>query len=497
MARTTRSSAAAAAKALSTPAKTKEPPQQLSSPPATPVPGGRKRTRQIAKKEEVEDTNELPHNLGASLLTPGAEEGDEQQASPPKKRTKRVTKSESAAKAKADEVAEVGKAVKAEPEDPATPSTAKKTPRKKGKNSLVLGESPYPDYLRPTPEECHEVVRILEGVHGKANAPKVVPPPDLSRAGCGEVPSILDAIIRTRLSAHTTDTNAARAFQGLVKRFGVVKEGIGKGSVDWNAVRLASYEDVVEAIKCGGLSKIKAKDIQGILNMTYQQNQERGAALKAKAAPPGADREPESEKHAEIEKADNDIISLDHIHLLSTSEALSEMMKFPGVGWKTASCVALFCMQRPSFAVDTHVFRLCQYLGWVPKTPKQGEPKIDRDPTFIHCDVRIPDELKYALHQLLIKHGKKCPRCRGITGQSSAGWEEGCALEHLVKRHGARKGGVSTAYRKKAKEAAGAGAVDDEAKNEEIKNEVREDAEAESELSDAPDEVEEDVKEEA
>lgn len=100
------------------------------------------------------------------------------------------------------------------------------------------------------------------------------------------------------------------------------------------------------------------------------------------------------------------------------------------------------------------MFRLCQYLGWVPKSTKKGEPKVDRDTTFSHCDVRIPDELKYALHQLLIKHGKTCPRCRAATGQSSANWEEGCPIEHLVKRHGAKKGGVSVKDRKKAEVAA-------------------------------------------
>lgn len=31
-----------------------------------------------------------------------------------------------------------------------------------------------------------------------------------------------------------------------------------------------------------------------------------------------------------------------------------------------ASCVLLFCLARDSFAVDTHVFRLSQQLGWVP-----------------------------------------------------------------------------------------------------------------------------------
>ena len=481
MARATRASLAKAA--------VKEP-QQLSSPPATPAPAlskrkvasakkeavtaspgtpaaGKKRTRTSIKQEEDGDVNELPHNLGTALPTPGADWEDYTASAPAKKRAKRSIK-----QAKNEDA----EAADAKQDDDAFVETpAKKTPSKKENYGLTPGKSPYPEYLRPTPEECHEVVRLLEKVHGHVEAPKAIPPPTLNVAGCGEVPSVLDALIRTRLSANTTNKNSSTAFQGLVARFGTLKEGIGKGSVDWDAVRRAPQKDVFKAIERGGLADRKSKDIQAILQMAYEENQERKAALLDPASDPqGAEEEPESEKQEEITKAKQNIISLDHLHLLSTDDAINQMLTYPGIGPKTASCVALFCLQRPSFAVDTHVFRLCQYLGWVPKTTKKGQPKVDRNTTYSHCDVRIPDELKYPLHQLLIKHGKICPRCRAITGQTSAGWEEGCPIEHLVKRHGAKKGGMSAAERKKAAEAAGS------AEN------AAEGADEDSELSDVP-----------
>jgi hypothetical protein len=67
--------------------------------------------------------------------------------------------------------------------------------------------------------------------------------------------------------------------------------------------------------------------------------------------------------------------------------------------------------------------------------------------------VRVPDELKYPLHQLLIRHGKSCPRCRAITSEGSAGWDEGCPIEHIVKRSGGRKdvGGEGSPKKKKGK----------------------------------------------
>jgi endonuclease III len=472
MTRTTRSTALKAAVPTSK-GTGEDPATQLSSPPATPMPirisatkssassvvktedhatpisKGRKRGSKQVKQEDDGDVNDLPHNLGTALPSPGAgdDNADALESEPPKKRGRKSAKTEPEADVK----------VKVEDESQTkAAATPKKSPKaKKAGYGLTPGVSPYPDYMRPTPEECAEVVRLLEKVHGKVIAPKAVPPPSLDVAGCGEVPSVLDALIRTRLSANTTNKNSSTAFQGLVKRFGVIKEGVGKGSVNWDAVRRAPNQDVFKAIERGGLARIKSKSIQDILQMVYEENQTRKSELLSSSDDPaGAEDEPVAEKNAEVEKASHNIISLDHLHLLDTNDAINKMLTYPGIGPKTASCVALFCLQRPSFAVDTHVFRLCQYLGWLPKTTKKGEPKVDRNTAYSHCDVRIPDEFKYPLHQLLIKHGKTCPRCRAITGQSSADWEKGCPIEHIVKRHGAKKGGSSIKDKKKSKKAA-------------------------------------------
>ncbi|KAI7191784.1 hypothetical protein KC352_g21464, partial [Hortaea werneckii] len=128
MPRTTRSSVA---KAASSPAKGKEATsatQQLSSPPSTPAPGSRKRSRKAGnvKKEDDGDVNELPHNLGTALPTPAAD--DDADRSPPKKRTKR-------SKLKAEETEDlkenlVDAAIKAEDEDFKPEESPKKTPKK-------------------------------------------------------------------------------------------------------------------------------------------------------------------------------------------------------------------------------------------------------------------------------------------------------------------------------------------------------------------------------
>lgn len=479
MVRATRSSVAKAQPAP--PATVKEEPVQLSS-PSTPIPRARKRkaakqdengdveapakapatpkSTKRAKKSAVkwEDINDLPHGLGAIPAVPDASsKAASTEDDPPAK--KRATPRKSA-KVKKEDVDDL--VAKATTTTDALPK--KKAKAKKNDYGLTPGKTPYPNYPHPTAEECQEVTRLLEKVHGKVEAPKVVPMPSLEVSGCGEVPSVLDALIRTRLSAATSGTNSSRAFAGLVARFGVLKSGIGKGSVDWNAVRLADTKDVFEAIKSGGLADVKSKDIKKILQMVWEENQARREALASDSATvAGEENESKEEQQQEKEKADNDVVTLDHLHLLSTDDAFSHLTRYPGIGPKTASCVLLFCLQRPSFAVDTHVFRLCKWLGWVPSpgdptglppTAKPGAvfPGPNRNSTYAHCEVRVPDDLKYPLHQLLIRHGKSCPRCRAITSEVSAGWDEGCPIEHLVKRSGGRKGdGEGTPAKAKAK----------------------------------------------
>jgi endonuclease III len=465
MARVTRGSAAKEHAAQSPSLATQQNPQ-LSSPPATPdklpvktpkststrkkaftvkalpiTPNStRKRSRAAIKDED--DNNELPHNLGKIPTLSPSEDG--LVSEPPAKKSRKGAPKKTATPKKESVQDVVDKATN-------IAESSTKNSKKTNNYGLVPGTTPYPDWAHPTHEECEEVTRLLSSVHGEVKAPEVVPPPSLEVTGCGEVPSVLDALIRTLLSAATTGANSRRAFQGLVKRFGILEEGIGKGSVDWNKVRLADQSEVFEAIKSGGLAANKSKFMKAILQMVWEENQDRKAKLAASSdTVSGSMNEPQEEKDAEIAKAENDVLSLDHYHLLSTDEAFRELTKFPGIGPKTASCVTLFCLQRPSFAVDTHVFRLCTWLGWVPPPGhpallppgKKGKPgKPNRDKTYAHCEVRIPDHLKYPLHQLFIKHGKTCPRCRAATGETYEDWNNGCVIDHLVKRTGVRKGG--------------------------------------------------------
>ncbi|KAI4230744.1 MAG: hypothetical protein L6R40_007947 [Gallowayella cf. fulva] len=425
--------------------------------PITTAATNKKRKRDRDPKIE-ENSDLLPHGLGepwrpseattVNAATPTSEPAKEEVDE------KSITKQNESTTSAIPFIKDIAAAVTDAPAD----SPAKKARKKKANPyGLTPGLSPFPDWPHPTPEECQQVNDLLSTIHGHVKAPAKIPTPSTTVAGCGEVPSVLDALIRTLLSAATSGTNSSRAFQGLIEEYGTQKKGVGKGSVDWDAVRRSDVSRVFQAIKRGGLADVKSKKIKMILDMVYEENQDRRKALvkaahepdaeKAAAiAPKGAEHESEETKAMEIQGADENVLSLDYLHSMPSQESFNHMLRYPGIGVKTASCVTMFCLRRPSFAVDTHVFRLCQWLGWVPE-------KANRDTTFMHCEVMVPDELKYSLHQLLIQHGKKCGRCRAITGESSEGWAEGCVIDHLVKRTGIRKGGLSPVKAKKPKKA--------------------------------------------
>ncbi|KAI0454225.1 DNA glycosylase [Xylaria acuta] len=228
-------------------------------------------------------------------------------------------------------------------------------------------QSPYPDFARPRPEECKLAHKILAALHGERKRPEDVglaTAAPASRAGCGDSASVLDALVRTILSQNTSDANSSRAKLAMDRAYG--------GSDAWAAIAAGGQAKLAKTIESGGLAVVKSKVILGILEQTRERY---------------------------------GVHSLDHLFGASDDDAMREMLAFKGVGPKTASCVLLFCLRRASFAVDTHVHRITGLLGWRP-------PAATRDQAHAHLDARIPDEDKYGLHVLMVRHGKDCAECR-------------------------------------------------------------------------------------
>jgi endonuclease-3 len=174
-------------------------------------------------------------------------------------------------------------------------------------------------------------------------------------------------LITTIISQNTADTNTARAFKALSKRFQITP----------NALAEAEVHEIEAAINPAGLYKAKAKTIkqaaQGILE-TYNG-------------------------------------SMQPILQLPLEEARSVLMQFPGVGPKTADVVLLFSAQQPTVPVDTHVNRVSKRLGFAPENAGYEEVRVALQALFDPKDY-------LAVHLLLIAHGRKtCKAQRSLCSE--------------------------------------------------------------------------------
>jgi endonuclease-3 len=94
---------------------------------------------------------------------------------------------------------------------------------------------------------------------------------------------------------------------------------------------------------------------------------------------------------------------------------VDDLQKMPGVGRKTANVIASVIFDKPTMAVDTHVFRVANRIGLTnnAKTPLESERALVKN---------IPEEVIPKAHHWLILHGRytciarkpKCNKC-GLT----------------------------------------------------------------------------------
>ncbi|KAF9225603.1 DNA glycosylase [Gyrodon lividus] len=228
--------------------------------------------------------------------------------------------------------------------------------------------SPFPDFHHPSAEDAHAIHGLLAS-HTPGGAPVHEAPSTSSNSAmtCGHAPNVIDALIGTILSQNTSSANSSAAKRSLDNVFGLGEPG-------FEQMAKADRQLIVDAIRSGGLANRKAKIIQEAL-VTVKKKHGR-YDLQHLAAPGVTDE-----------------------------QAMQELVSYDGVGPKTAACVLSFCLGRQAFAVDTHVFRLSRLLGWIPKT-------ADRVGAQAHLQLKIPPELKYGLHVMMVRHGRACRGCK-------------------------------------------------------------------------------------
>ncbi|MFA5872873.1 MAG: endonuclease III [Anaerolineales bacterium] len=178
----------------------------------------------------------------------------------------------------------------------------------------------------------------------------------------------VDELVSTILSQNTNDANRDRAFESLRQRFPT-----------WEQVRDAVPGSVTAAIRPAGLANQKGPRIQQVL---------RGIS------------------------AERGSLDLHFLKDLPLEEARAWLMKFKGVGPKTAAIVLLFSLGRPAFPVDTHIYRVTGRIGLRPE-------KMMVEEAHVHLEKLLPPETYYAAHLNIIRLGREicaarkpaCQRC--------------------------------------------------------------------------------------
>ena len=85
-------------------------------------------------------------------------------------------------------------------------------------------------------------------------------------------------------------------------------------------------------------------------------------------------------------------------------ETREELEALPGVGRKTANVVLNVAFAKPTIAVDTHIFRVCNRTGLAPgKTPAAVEKRLE---------TVTPESRKRRAHHWLILHGRYVCKAR-------------------------------------------------------------------------------------
>ena len=168
-------------------------------------------------------------------------------------------------------------------------------------------------------------------------------------------------LIVTMISQNTAGRNTAKAFENLSKQFEIAPEVLANAEIG----------QIEECLKVAGLYRSKAKTIKQTSKIILEKFH----------------------------------VNLKAILSLPFEEARKTLLQLPGVGPKTADVVLLFCSEKPTIPVDTHVNRVSKRLGLA---PANGDYE-----TIRKCLQSLYSPKDYlAVHVLLISLGRNYCRAR-------------------------------------------------------------------------------------
>jgi endonuclease-3 len=177
----------------------------------------------------------------------------------------------------------------------------------------------------------------------------------------------LGELILTVLSQSTNDRNRDVAYFGLRERFPT-----------WEEVRDAPVDEIEEAIRPGGISRVKSARIKAILRGISETGQTGARA---------------------------DGLDLGWLQDLSVPAAQQYLCSLPGVGRKTAACVLLFAFGMRDVPVDTHVSRVGTRLGLF----RPRASFVELHDTMLAL---TPPGQELELHLNMLRHGRRTCHAR-------------------------------------------------------------------------------------
>jgi endonuclease-3 len=196
-------------------------------------------------------------------------------------------------------------------------------------------------------------------------------------------------LVLTVLSQSTNDRNRDVAYLRLRERF-----------PSWGAVMHAPVAEVEEAIRPGGIAKVKSARIVAI--------------LQAIAADPRGVGGP------------SDTLSLHWLADTPIEQGRAYLTALPGVGRKTAACVLLFAYGLRDVPVDTHVSRVGMRLELL----KPGAPFEQLHDQMLTL---TPPGGELELHVNLLRHGRRTCHARAPACEE-------CALARMCPSRGMFQG---------------------------------------------------------
>ena len=191
-------------------------------------------------------------------------------------------------------------------------------------------------------EKIREIYEWLLEKYGEPEGPKDI--------------SGVDYVIETIMSQNTNDVSRDKAFDELKQRYGD----------DYENIENADKEELADTIRVCGLGPTKAERIQTALRTVRGETGE---------------------------------YSIEFLKERTVDDAKKWLTDIPGIGPKTAAVILGFYFRMPVFPVDTHVHRLCRRYGLVPESSSRKQ-------TYELMEEKVPDEIKYPFHILLITHGR-------------------------------------------------------------------------------------------